>query len=547
MDSRWLWTICLVGMVGCATTESRSPTAVLGRTAPEGVQKTTAISENARPTTPTGADVIDEPGDRIEQVSYSEPAVVPASGADEEAPVTAESDARQPLLLPTVSTGLQLGTVITSVYENYPLLQGALFSRNVALGEQIAASGEFDLKLKGASESGPTGYYQTYRNSIGMVQPLCNGGEVFAGYRIGRGDFQPWYQERQTDDGGEFKLGVNIPLLQNRNIDPRRAELWNAEYQRELVEPEIQAQVIQFVQEASHAYWQWVAAGESYRIAQNVLSLAEERTDRIRSQVEAGLIDPPQLTDNKRLVAERRAKLADARRKLDLSAAKLSLYLRNAQGEPTVPGVDQLPKFPEPNAPPANSAATEIDFAWANRPEPKALGWQQKQLEIEYAQAENLTLPNLDAVVSGSQDVGEPTSAKRDKSQFELEAGLYLEVPIQRRKARGKMTALEGKLAQVSAKQQMVRDKIAVDVQNALFTLQAAYQQVEQTREAVRLAEDLATRERQNLDAGLSDLLKVTLREQYAVESAVKLVDAMLLYYWAAADLRAALGQDVAP
>ncbi|MFV0443228.1 MAG: TolC family protein [Planctomycetaceae bacterium] len=442
---------------------------------------------------------------------------------------------------------LVLESVISSVYQRYPLLQYALYTRNIAAGNQVAARGEFDLKLKGASENGPTGYYQTYRQSIGVVQPLYGGGEVFAGYRIGRGDYQPWYQERQTNDGGEFKAGLGIPLLQNTTIDPRRAALWQAQYGRQLAEPEIQAQLIAFVQEASYAYWTWIAAGANYQVVERVLELAEDRTDRIRSQVEAGLIDPPELTDNLRLVAERQAKLADARRKRDQSAAKLSLYLRDDSGRPLIPDIKQWAEFPEPPRTLSQTTESEIALALQSRPELKALDWQRRQIEVEYAQAENLTLPDLDAVLSGSQDVGQPTSKKRDKSQFEMEASLYLDVPIQRRKARGKMTALEGKLAQISAKRRMTSDKIAVDVQYARIALDAALQQVDQTREAVRLAEDLAERERQNLQQGLSDLLKVTLREQYAAESALKAIDALLQYYEADADLRAAMGLDRLP
>jgi outer membrane protein TolC len=470
----------------------------------------------------------------------------PAPATEAPAPSTSPEAELLPGEMPPVVPGelLSLEAVIASVYERYPLLQAALYFRNIAQGEQLAATGEFDLKLKGASENGPLGFYQTYRQSIGMIQPLYGGGEVFAGYRIGRGDFQPWYLERQTNGGGEFKVGAGVPLLQNVDIDPRRAALWQAQYGRQLAEPEIQAQLIAFVQEASYAYWGWVAAGANYRIAERILHLAEDRTDRIKSQVEAGLIDPPELTDNLRLVAERRSKLADAERKLQQAAAKLSLFLRDPQGRPLIPDTSQLPTFPAPPPLAPHTIPQEIELALQQRPELRAIDLARRQYEVEYAQAQNTALPALDAVVAGSQDVGQPTSPKRDKSPFELEASLYLDVPLQRRKARGKMAAVEGKISQLAAKRRMVADKITVDVQTARIALEAALIQVEQSREAVRLAEDLAERERQNLERGLSDLLKVTLREQYAAESAEKAVEALLQYFQAQADLRAAIGAD---
>ncbi|MEZ6057410.1 MAG: TolC family protein [Planctomycetaceae bacterium] len=456
-----------------------------------------------------------------------------------------KDEARRMQPLPVELGGtLSLDQVVESVYRSYPLLQSALFSRNIAFGDQVSASGAFDLKLKGASELGPPGFYETYRNNIGIVQPLHGGADVFAGYRVGRGSFQPWYQERQTNGAGEFKAGVSLPLLQDVDIDARRAELWKAEYGRQLAEPEIQAQLIGFIQEASYAYWGWMAACASYDIAEHVLELAEDRNDRIRSQVDANLLDPPELTDNLRLVAERRAKLADAKRKMDQTAAKLSLYLRDGNGQPILPRREQYLALPQPATGPVDNLAGDIDLALQLRPELQSLDWIRRQIEVEFAQAENLTLPELDAIISGSQDMGQPTSKKRDKSRFEFEAGLYLDVPIQRRKAQGKITALEGKLAQLAAKRRMVADKISVDVQYAAIAIEAALIQVAQTEEAVRLAEDLAERERQNQKLGLSDLLKVTLREQYAAESAQKHVDAIQQYFQAQADYRAALGTD---
>ena len=434
--------------------------------------------------------------------------------------------------------------VLASVYSSYPLLQAALYNRNIALGQQIGASGAFDTKLKGASENGPQGFYENYRQNLGIVQPTYWGGEVFAGYRIGRGDFQPWYLERQTNDAGEFKAGVQVPLARNRNIDGRRAELWKAGYERSMAEPDIQAQLISYVQDASYGYWDWVAAGEYNQIARRVLVLAEERTTRIDAQVKAGLVDPPELTDNLRLVAIRKAKAADTRRKMEQTAAKLSVYLRDGSGRPIVPTEAELPGFPDPSPVDQLQLDQDIQTALSSRPELRMLDLLRQQTQIDYREATNQLQPELNAVVWGSQDIGEPTSSKRDKSPYESEASVYLDVPMQRRKARGKMTELQGKLAQLSAKRRITADKISVDVQMAHAALRSAWDQVVSSQESLKHAEDLAARERTNQEKGASDLLKVTLREQYAVESAEKYVDALKLYFESRADYRAAMALD---
>ena len=84
---------------------------------------------------------------------------------------------------------------------------------------------------------------------------------MFAGYRNGRGIFEPWYLERETNKGGEFKVGFMAPIVRDRVIDANRAELWRAQLERDRVEPEILAVVIGSVREGSFAYWDWVAGG----------------------------------------------------------------------------------------------------------------------------------------------------------------------------------------------------------------------------------------------------------------------------------------------
>jgi outer membrane protein TolC len=228
---------------------------------------------------------------------------------------------------------------------------------------------------------------------------------------------------------------------------------------------------------------------------------------------------------------------------MEQTAAKLSVYWRDELGHPIVATEDQLPGFPETEAIEEDLAAN-IQQALQQRPELRMLDLLRQQVQVDYSEAVNQLQPEVNAVLWGSQDVGDPSSKKGDKSPFESEASVYLDVPIQRRKAHGKMTESQAKIAQLSAKRRITADKIGVDVQMAHAALRSAKEQVERTGEALGYAEDLAVRERQNQEAGTSDLLKVSLREQYAVESAEKHVDALKLYFESRADYRAAMAED---
>ncbi|WP_197442223.1 TolC family protein [Thalassoglobus polymorphus] len=505
--------------------------------------------------------VIEEDRNELSQVSYqvvtgqADSAQSDLDTKEEEGSSPSEneidSSAQLRLVAPAVeissSNELSLDAVIASVYNAYPSLEAALHQRGIVNGELISAQGAFDTKFKAASENTTVGFYENYRNSIGLIQPLYQGGEVFAGYRIGRGSFEPWYKERQTNGGGEFKAGVVLPLAQDRTIDERRAEQWRTQYERHIVEAEIQAQLISFVQSASIAYWEWVAAGESYRVATQILELAESRSERIRSQVENGLLDPPELTDNLRLIAERQAKLAQTSEKLQKAAIKLSLYYRGVDGRPIIPSDVPLPKFPNPTMVNSDKLLVDSQVALNQRPELVVFELVKKQLDIDYTEACNQLRPEIDAVFAASKDTGEPTSSKNDKGPFQLDASLFVNVPLQRRKAKGKIHQIESKVSQLNAKRRLTEDNIVADVQSAYASLTTAFEQVKETQQAVTHAEELAQRERRNFELGSSDLLKVTLREQYAVESRQKNINARLSYFVAQANYRASLAQDALP
>lgn len=559
--------LALAGDFGCASTsalnqnppqqpvkeEVATPDAERESKGPVSRSKTPAPRQSAfdSPQSPQSS----KPADPIVQVQFEELSptapdlAIPYQGTPGSGPAPIGAGGTPAGVAQGVSDSgeLPLEAVISSVYSSFPLLEAAIRGRDVADGERVAAAGEFDLKLKGASENQPAGFYQTYRQNVGFVQPLYSGGEVFTGYRLGRGTFEPWFLNRQTNGGGEFKAGAAIPLSRNRQIDERRARLWNSTWDRKLVEPEIQSQLIDFVRDASYSYWDWVAAGRRYRIAESLLNYALERDAAIQRKVELGDTEEPVLKDNRRLIVSREAKLIDVRRKLQQSAIKLSLYYRTAAGESVIAAPEQLPDFPDEPPVDAQQVDRDILAALDQRPELRIIDLTRRQLEVDYAQAHNEFRPNVDGFVAGSKDVGAETSFLGYKTPLEVEAGVLVDVPLQRRKARGKMSAVDAKLMQLAAKRRITGDKITIEVQAAYTAMVAALERVVRARESVELAAQLAAIERRKAELGEVDLLSVNIRELQAAEAADVEVDALLDYFLARTDYRAALAIDRLP
>ncbi len=532
----------LITLFGCQTTGASAPHSV-NRAILEPNEDSTATDTPSPSWGQVG--VIAAESDRTSPIEWSdathdEPR---ESDAENEAPkasfeLVSSSQVEESA---SVVTPVSLEQVVMSVLQHYPLVRAAYQERMVANGNQLSAWGEFDTKLKAISENQPLGFYETYRNSAGVTQPLYGGGEIFGGYRNGDGSFEPWYRERETNEGGEFKGGVLVPLIRDRRIDARRAELWRRTYDQQLVDPFIRTSLIGFAANASQAYWKWVAAGHKYRLGQQWLELARQRHEKVELRVQMGDLAPPDETENLRAIAKREAKLANSRRELEQAALKLSLFLRDNSGRPYVPQISELPEFPKLRDVQPEDLGTDIMQARNTRPELQTINLKLQQLRVDYAEACNMTRPRLDAKLTGSQDTGQPTSSKRDKSEFELEAGVYFDFPLQQRKGRGKAYAVQYKMAQFTAKRQLVSDKVEAEVRSAYAGLTRTREEALQANRAADLAAQVARVERNKFEEGESDLLKVAIREQYALEAAEDEVSAKLNHFNAFADYAASI------
>ncbi len=453
----------------------------------------------------------------------------------------------EPELLPAPTGPVTLEDVIAAVYASYPSLDAAAREQQITAGKQLSASGEFDQMLFGDVMTEPLGFYENYRYKLGLKQYQWNGTQTFAEYRLGRGSFEPWYLERQTNAGGEFKAGVAIPFVRDRDIDKRRAAVFLAQLENAAAEPIFQLQVVEAVRAASLTYWSWVAAGQRVKIAKQNLELAVSRQSGIEQRVARGELPEIDIVDNERLIVSRRAKLIEAERKFGQATIKLSLYIRDPGGTPLLVPQDQTPEgFPEVVLPNDIPEEDQIASALGLRPELRLLNLEQERQRVEVEQASNLTLPSLTGVFTASQDVGAPTSYKRDKSQAELEAGALLDVPLQRREALGKMQTARGKLAQIAAKRRLMEQTIVAEVQNYRTALTASFAAVQQAQRGAKLAQEMAEAERRRLARGDSDILTVNLREIAAFDADLLAIDATTEYFIAKAQLDAAMASELA-
>ncbi len=385
----WITLVALALVSGCVTTQTTEP---IAQVSPAKIPAESAA--------PLAAKV------EIAQVAYQD---LDSSAEPPEPILPGDATPAEP------ATVLELAEVTDSALATFPLLEIAQRERDIAAGKVLSAEGGFDLDVNMFAINAPLGYYQTNRTGVLLTQPVYRGGYVYGGYKIGDGNFEPWYGNRETNEGGEFKVGVAFPLLRDRAIDKRRAALAQAQIAREAAEPGVQAAILFTVQSASQAYWTWVAASQAYRVQQRMLEVAVMRNRAIQRRVELKDLPAIELTDNERLIASRQAKVIEAQRKLQAAAIKLSLFLRSEEGVPRIPAATLAPpKFPELTLPASEQLQLDIDRALAARPELRDLQLQREQMLVELAQSQNQLLPSLSATAFSAQDVGARASSKGD-------------------------------------------------------------------------------------------------------------------------------------
>ncbi len=456
------------------------------------------------------------------------------------------------------SNGIGLLSVLQTTLDFYPEIEEVMQEFDIAEGEFQTAQGSFDTKLKANSENTPVGFYETYRSQFGVEQPTFEGGSLFAGYRFGRGDIEPWYLERNTNAGGELKFGANWALLRGKQIDQRRVALWQANLKRNAVEPTVRQRLLAVFRDAEIAYWSWVAAGQIYNRSKQLLLVAKDRIKGIEERIAAEDLERIAKTDNDRSILSRQVKLIQSKAKLDQAAIKLSLYLRDSTGMPLIPDESMVPNFGDTNFEFSRLTEAFVADALSCRPEINLIDLDIRKIAIDIEKANNDLLPKLNAQVAASQDFGRPTSASAaassstqtlfvffdEKDEFQIDAGLFLSQDLQRRKARGKIRSLCGKRRQLEVKRRLLEQKIEAEVRQNYQLTVAAREQVQAAKRAFELAQVLAGAARDRLNSGDVDLFEIILREQQELAAAIEYAIAQLNFFTNRANLNVSTGCD---
>ncbi len=420
---------------------------------------------------------------------------------------------------------LMLMDVVSNVEKNFPLLLATMQDLMIARSELITSQGAFDSSARSVSTSS-TGYYQNQRFDTVIEQPTpVNGTSFFAGYRLGRGEFAPYYGERATNRYGEVRAGARVPLIRDRLIDKNRAGIQSSTIGLKIADLNATQQKVEIIKNAMLRYWDWIASVEKYKIAKNIYNIAKDRQEQIEKRVKAGDLPRIEETENRRIVLQRKSQLVAFEQFVISSANELSLYLMTDENKSYVPPIEEAPDnaFSQLKDEEINIEKVAED-AIKNRPEIQKIHAQKEQNRIERELAKNLSKPGVDLVVSVSQDFG---PGSKTLAQPEMEASLILNVPLQNRTQEGKMEGAQAKISKLDSQEVFLKERITADLKNITSLLSMTRERVTISTSEVELSKELEKAELKKFQMGEGTLVLVNIRELTTAEAKIREIDSL--------------------
>jgi outer membrane protein TolC len=429
---------------------------------------------------------------------------------------------------------LRFDEVLRSVTAHDPRIRKAVEGLRRAESNTMQARGAFDPRVEGDAALRTGAYYDLRRADVELRQATTLwGSEIYAGYRVGlaRNDRWPTYLEDQTLSGGEVRAGIDMPIWRGGPIDEPRAKRARALALEEAARHDLSGMELNLELAAAGAYWKWVSTGQKLEVTRGLLRLAEERDGQLRRRLAAGSIAEFDVTDNERILFERRALLVAAERAFEQAAFELSLFLRDSQGQSVVPGSSRLPADQELPSGQEPVEALVMERVLMCHPDLRQVRAQLDAAEVDVALTKNQLAPDIKALFQYSRDLGELTGTDLD---FTLpgnvfKVGVQLSMPLPFRSERGRAGIARAEVAQTEAEARFLEDQLTARVRDAASAVRAAQERVELTQEIVGTAVELAEGERRRFDVGASNLIFVNLREQQAAMAKMQLIEAIAI------------------
>ncbi|MBA4697467.1 MAG: TolC family protein [Legionella sp.] len=412
---------------------------------------------------------------------------------------------------------LTLAEVLDSVEACYPQIEVARLEILKAQGNYLSARGQFDPKLNIYTNSTPVGgYINNYGDTEIIVPTLMNGLTLFGGYRNGNGDWPVYYQNFLTNSGGEYRTGLSLPLMRDRDIDEQRTALLTRKERIALNQEALAETKIKIYHEAIQAYWQWVQAHLQINVLNKLLQLAKIRQEAIEVQAKAGDLEALVIAENLQQIMQRQQLVNEGKMIAAQASVRLSLYYRDNEGNPKPPNPSQIPQQITVPAPLSVESITGLYDQIYFHPTLQKLGRQFQIMVLERNLAQNALLPHLNASAYTTKQYG--TGGYPLLIPQAVLAGVTFKFPVYQRVAKGRLINANSALRQVDVEKKFLQDQLNTRLSELLIAGETYHRQIKLLSKELRLATKVQFGESRRFHEGDSTLFLVNQREQTTVQ-----------------------------
>ena len=423
--------------------------------------------------------------------------------------------------------------VLNSSAKFYPDILRDLEGVKQAEYDIQSADGLFDARLSSSISDRTIGYYDGSYIDTKIEQPLRDyNASIYAGYRISDGIFPVYEDQDVTTNNGEYYIGAKVSLLRGRDIDEKRFKLNQEILKAEQAPIKLKMKQLEVQQKALSSYWKWVAAGHRYHALTELLNLAEKRQKQLEKRVDSGDLAAIYIEENKQYILKRKVMFNDATMDFKKAAQDLSLYYRDAAGNPKEITSLNVPSFK--GAILKSQYYSESDLL--ENPLFNNIAFQKKLLNQETEFRKNNLLPNLDLNIKAANDI-DNNMPTRDEEEIAVK--LNFSIPLQRNTAKANLAKAQSQLIQLSYRETLLLEKAKISFQKLLIELRNSRQNIGFKRDEVSLARKMLQAEKKRFENGMSDFFLVNIREEKITIAQLELIKEKQKFLLALAQLYA--------
>jgi outer membrane protein len=367
-------------------------------------------------------------------------------------------------------------------------------------------------------------------------------------------------------------MGIDLrqPLLQNLSVDPARRAIRIARLDRERGAASLKRAVADTVASVERAYWNLVAAQRDVQVRAASVGLAAEQRDDTKTKIEVGTLPESDVAQPLAELERRKGDLYASQEQMRRAELLLKLLLLKDSDDPLW-NQTLAPADPPETAIARVDLADAIRRAEGNRPELGEAKTVLKEHDVDVDFAKERLKPQLDLVagytrrgLAGSLNPNAPDAgflgvpivvpdaatggfgrsfATIREGRFpDASIGLSLSVPVFNSGAKGDLAIARAQRTQAEILVAQQKQRVAVEVRNAVLTLDTAAQRIDAARAGREAAETQLNAEKERYGVGLSTNFFVLTRQNDLAQAALTETAALTDYRKALTDFARATG-----